>query len=126
MNKDNEKMSSKKVNPERIAHLLTRAAQRLDDNTVAALHQAREFALERQLQRKPVSILSAGHGMQWLMPHSPHQWVAMVILLATIVFGAVDFWQHAHEVELARLDAAILTDDMPLEVFVDNYPHQGQ
>jgi len=117
---------TKDVDPERVARLLTSAAQRLDDNTVASLRRARNVALERRSLSKPVAILSTGHGIHWLMPHSAHQWVATVILFVAVIFGGVDYWQHAHEVELARLDAAILTDDMPLEAFVDNYIHPGQ
>ncbi|HEU0219521.1 MAG TPA: DUF3619 family protein [Gallionella sp.] len=110
---------SRDIAAEHIAKLLTRAAQRLDDNTVAALRRARNVALERQSQSKPVFVLSAGHGMRWLMPHSAHQWVATIILLVAILFGGLSYWQHAHENALARLDTAILIDDLPLEVFVD-------
>lgn len=111
--------NSRDIAPEHIARLLTRAAQRLDDNTVAALRRARTVALERQSLSKPFLALSTGHGMRWLMPHSTHQWAATVILLAAILFGGVSYWHHVQENELAHLDAAILADDMPLEVFVD-------
>lgn len=111
--------NSRDVAPERIVQLLTRSAQRLDDNTAAALRQARNAALERQSHRKPVFMLSTGHGMRWLMPHSTHQRVASVILLVAILFGGLSYWQHAQENDLSHLDAAILTDDLPLEVFVD-------
>jgi len=107
------------IAPERIAELLTRAAQQLDDNTVAILRQARNAALERQSRSKPVFALSTGHGVRWLMPHSAHQWVATVILLAAILFGGIGYWHHSHENDLIHLDTAILTDDLPLEVFVD-------
>lgn len=119
MNTNLPNNNSRNIVPERIAQLLTRAAQQLDDNTVAALRRARNVALERQLVSKPVFILSTGHDMRWLMPHSTHQWVATVILFAVILFGGVNYWQHAQENELAHLDIAILTDDLPLEVFVD-------
>lgn len=107
------------IAPERIAQLLICAAQQLDDNTVAALRRARGIALERQSLSKPVFVLSTGYGIRWLLPHSAHQWVATIILLAAMLFGGVSYWQHAHENALAHLDAAILTDDLPLEVFVD-------
>lgn len=111
--------NSRDIAPERIAQLLTRAAQQLDGNTVAALRRARNAALERQSQCKPVFVLSAEHGMRWLMPHSAQQWVATIILLVAILFGGLSYWQHAHENDLIHLDTAILTDDLPLEVFVD-------
>lgn len=126
MNNNSVDNAHRDIAPERIAQLLTRATQQLDDTTVAALRRSRIVALERQSAGKPVSVLSTGHGLHWLMPHSTHQWVATVILFAAIIFGGVHYWQHTREVELAHLDAAILTDDMPLEAFVDNYTHSGQ
>lgn len=105
--------------PEAIAKLLTIAAQQLDDRTVTALRQARNVALERQSLSRPVFSLSTGHGMHWLMPHSVNQWAAMVILLVATVVGGLNYWQHTQEHELVHLDIAILTDDLPLEVFVD-------
>jgi hypothetical protein len=104
---------------ESLAKLLTHATQQLDTDTVDALRRARNVALERQLQKRPVFALSTGHGAHWLIPHSTHQWVATVILFVTIIFGGVNYWQHTQEHDLAHLDAEILTDDLPLEVFVD-------
>lgn len=104
---------------ESIAKLLTQAAQQLDTNTVEALRRARNVALERQSHKKPVFALSTGHGAHWLIPHSTHQWVAAIILFVTILFGGVNYWQHTQEHDMAHLDTAILTDDMPLEIFVD-------
>ncbi len=111
---DNQDIAAK-----RIAHLLTRATQQLDDHTATALQRARSVALEKQSQRDPVFALTTGHSMRWLLPHSASQRVATFILLAAILFGGLSFWRHAHENDLAHLDIAILTDDLPLEVFVD-------
>lgn len=107
------------IAPERVARLLTYAAQRIDDDTVAALRQAHNKALDRQLLKQPAFTLSTEHGMSWLMPHSSHQWVGMIILLVAILFGGVNYLQHTHENDISHLDTAILTDDLPLEVFVD-------
>lgn len=104
---------------EAIAKLLTRATQQLDTDTVTALQRARSIALERQLQKKHVFALSSGQGAHWLIPHSTHQWAAAVIVLVTILVGGINYWQHAQEHELSHLDAEILIDDLPLEVFVD-------
>lgn len=117
MNTNSPNNNSRDIAPERIAKLLTRAAQQLDDDTVAALRQARNVALQRQSLSKPVFALSTGHNIRWLMPHSTQQWVAAIILFVAILFGGLSYWQH--ENDLSHLDTAILTDDLPLEVFVD-------
>lgn len=106
------------VNPERIAVLLTRAAGQLDGDTVAALRRARNIALERQAQRKPAFALSTGHGAHWPVPHSTHQWAATMLFMAALAAG-MSYCHHADEYETSHLDVAILTDDLPMEVFVD-------
>jgi len=110
---------SEGVTSEHIAQLLTQAASQLDDDTVAALRRARDIALERQPQNRPVFLLSMEHGMRWLMPHATHQWLALIILLAALLLGGLNYWQHLQENDLSHVDAAILSDDLPLEVFVD-------
>ena len=109
------------INPKHIAELLTRSTQQLDDNTLAALSQARHLALERQLQSRPVFALATGRGLNWVLPHSTQQWVATIIVLVMILFSGASYWQQIQEQEhdISRLDIAILTDDLPLEVFVD-------
>jgi hypothetical protein len=107
------------INPERLARLLTRATEQLDGNTVAALRRARGVALEKQALHKPVFALDTGHVIDRLMPHTAHQWLATAILLITITVGGTGYWHHALEMELSNLDAAILTDDLPMDVFVD-------
>lgn len=110
---------SRNVAPEHIARLLTHATQQLDERTVAGLRRARNIALEMQPPVKPAFALSSGHGVRWLLPHFHHQWLAMAILLAALLLGGVTYLKHAHENDLSHLDAAILSDDLPLEVFVD-------
>ena len=119
MNINSPNNNSRDIAPEQIAQLLTRAAQQLDDNTVAALRRAHNVALDRQSLSKPAFALSTGHNTRWLMPHSTHQWVAAIIVLVAILFGGLSYWQHAQENDLSHLDTAILTDDLPLEIFVD-------
>ena len=117
MNTHSPNENSRGIAPERIAQLLTRAAQQLDDDTVTALRRARNVALGKQSLSRPVFALSTAHNIRWLMPHSAHQWMVAIILFVAILFGGVSYWQH--ENDMSHLDAAILTDDLPLEVFVD-------
>lgn len=107
------------ITPEAIAGLLTRATGQLDDNTVAALRRARNLALERQAPSQPVFALSTGRSTHWQMPHTTHQWAAIVILLVVVLVGGISYWHHAREREMSHLDIAILTDDLPMEIFID-------
>lgn len=107
------------ITPEAITGLLTRATEQLDDNTVAALHRARNLALERQAMNPPVFALNTGRHIHWPIPHTTYQWMAMAALLVAVLAGGTSYWHHAHEREMSHLDIAILTDDLPMEIFID-------
>ncbi|BBJ00013.1 hypothetical protein FGKAn22_17050 [Ferrigenium kumadai] len=108
----------REIDPKHIARLLTRAAEQLDDDTVAALRHARNRALERQAATNPAFALSTGHHIHWPLAHAIPQWIGMTVFLVAIVAGGVSYWHHSRE-EMSHLDVAILTDDLPMEVFVD-------
>jgi hypothetical protein len=105
--------------PESIAELLTIATRELDTGTVSRLRRARHIALARQSLRKPVLALGNMHGVHWPIPHSAPQWVYAIILLGAILVSVTSYWHHAREHEMSHLDIAILTDDLPMEIFVD-------
>lgn len=113
----NHDIDRTELDPARIAGLLTRAAEQLDDDTLTALKQARNTALARQRRRAPALATATGH--HWAMPHNVYRWGAMAFVLLVMVAGGASYWHHAREHEMSRLDVAILTDEMPLEVFVD-------
>lgn len=108
------------LSPERIAGLLTLACEQLDDDTVKALRLARNTALDRQAAHAPSFAFDGRHRLYWPVPHTARQWAAAGLLLATLAGGA-GYWQHQHQHEtMTHLDLAILTDDMPMEVFIDH------
>jgi Protein of unknown function (DUF3619) len=107
------------LDPNKIAQLLTQSTRQLDDTTITALVQARRNALEMQLSRAPAYALSTGRWTNHLIPNSTMQWLATVLLAALLVVAGTNFVQHSEEQQISELDVAILTDDMPLEVFVD-------
>jgi hypothetical protein len=109
---------SREALPGQIARLLTRAAQQLDGDTVSALRRARQRALERQTVRRSVFALDAGHNLHLPIPHTSLQWLAAAMMLAVLA-GGIGYWHHAGEHESSHLDLAILTDDLPMEVFID-------
>lgn len=117
-----ENTTPREIDPIRIANLLSLSAERLDHSTLTALRRARNEALAKQTIARPVYTLSTGHHMHWPLPHTPSQWVAAIVLAMAVIAGSIGYWHHAQEHEASYLDVAILTDDMPMEVFVDRYP----
>lgn len=106
------------INPERIVQLLTQNTRRMDAGTLSALSNARQKALQRQTARAPVFTLSTGRWTHVLFPLLNHQWVFAGLLVVMLTIGA-GYWHHAQEQQIVDLDVAILTDDLPIEVFVD-------
>jgi hypothetical protein len=110
------------LDPAKIAELLTTSTRQLDKATVSALVDARQNALKRQSVRKPVFALASTHGSaHWanrLVPHSTHAWIAALLLIAAFIAGA-SYWQNAQDQQIDEIDVAILTNDMPIDVFVD-------
>jgi len=107
-----------KLDPGKVAQLLTQSSRQLDNSTLSALAEARQNAIERQLVRSSVAVLSTGRWTHNLIPHSGQQWLATGLLVAILMFSA-GYWQHAQERKISELDVAILTDELPIEVFVD-------
>ncbi len=102
------------LNHTQIAQLLTKSCEQMDEKTVSALRKARTVALQRQRVHEPVFSLSvAAHRAH--LPHTPSQWMATAVLLAAIAVGAYGYWQNSQ----VPVDLEILTDAMPIDVFVD-------
>jgi hypothetical protein len=106
------------LDPRKIAQLLTLSTRQLDEPTLSALVNARQNALKRQSVRAPAFVLNTGHGTHSLIPNSIQQWVIAALFVATIVVGT-SFWHNIQEQQIDELDVAILTDELPIEVFVD-------
>jgi hypothetical protein len=108
------------IDPESIAKLLAVAAERLDTGTLEALQRARNIALLRQSQRQSVLALNGAHGIHWPITHPAPKWMyAAIILLAATLVSVAGYWHHEREHDTSHLDVAILTDDLPMEIFVD-------
>ena len=106
------------LNPKKVAQLLTQSTRQLNGATLSALANARRNALKRQSAHSPVLALTTGRWTHNLLPHSAQQWLVAGLLAAIFVVVA-GYWHHAQEQQISELDVAILTDDLPIEVFVD-------
>lgn len=107
-----------KLDSEKISQLLTQSARQLDSTTLSALAGARQSALDKHMGRTHATVLSTGRWTHILVPHSGPQWLVAGLFLAIVLFSS-NYWQHAQEQKISELDVAILTDELPLEVFVD-------
>jgi hypothetical protein len=109
------------LNPEKIAQLLDAGTEQLDQTTLSALAEARHRALAVRPERASVLALSTGHEAHWLLPHTAKQWWATALLAGLLAVAGMTYWQNNHGVEeqTSDLDVAILSDEMPLDVFVD-------
>lgn len=110
-----------KLNIKEIEPLLDASTRQINRDTVDRLHAARRAALERQRPARPATVLAhlrhfaTGHTNG---QHRPLNW-AGAILLAAIAIGSLWYWQQGHMHNHAELDLAILTDDLPLHMYVD-------
>lgn len=101
----------------RIAQLLTQSTQQMDASTLAALASVRQNALHRQTTREAAFALNTGYWKEYLIPHSTQQWIAGGLLAALLTAGT-GYWQHSKEQQISDLDVAMLTDDLPIEIFI--------
>lgn len=112
------------LDPEKIARLLTQGARQLDAGIVSALVSARQNALKKYFERVSVSTLTpaSGHSsVRWmdrLISHSAQPWLAAGLLVAVLIAGT-SYWQNIQEQQIDDTDLAILTDELPIDVFVD-------
>lgn len=108
-----------RMDPDKIARLLTQSTRQIDTATLSALEDARRHALTRQSVHSSVFALTAGRWMPDLIPHSTQQWVAAGLFAAMLVIGT-GYWQHSTEQQISDLDVAILTDELPIETLLSD------
>ena len=87
------------------------------------LQSARRFALKYQQETKqaPVVAWLTQHGLvghHSTMGHKTLNW-GMATLLLLVLLGGTYYWQHANDHDPADIDIAILTDDLPVDMYVD-------
>ena len=118
---------STELDTSKVAQLLNLGTRQMNAGVLSALSKARLAALDRQAVCVPAYTLAPSGVMytymgRWTpgaMLHSA-QHLAIVILLAAIVVSGMGHWYHVEEQRIGELDVAILTDELPVEVFVDH------
>ena len=125
-------MNAKEINfAYRVRHALNEKLEQLPATTGSRLAVARQLALSRKKpdagRRVVVPRLAAAHGSSGDGFFSrPLSWLgrASVALPVIIVFaGLIGMYQvekRQHIVELAEIDAMVLSDELPLNAYLDH------
>lgn len=106
-----------------IKQTLDSSTTQLSPSTLEKLRMARSKALEHQRTSSTVPVFA------WLGNHSDKngnsnsskslQW-AVAALFVAFLFSGASYWEdYVNEDEISEVDVAILTDDMPLHVYLD-------
>ena len=112
-----------KLNTESIRQLLNRSSAQLGQPTLARLRDVRTQALARYDARSNAPAFAwagalNGSGHSTGSHHRNHYWAAAV-LLAALLFSGATYWQHLTDHDNSDVDIAILTDDLPIDVYVE-------
>lgn len=107
-----------KLDPQKIIQILDLSAQDLDQTTLSGLQQARAKALQKQASKAHVLQLAGHQWTELLVPHSLQQWAIAILLVLAVFAGGGMWWQHSQQHHI-ELDEQILTDELPIEIFID-------
>lgn len=114
---------NRKLNIREIGQLLDRSAAQLDKGTLNKLAAARRTALQYQqtTQQAPVLAWLTQHGlMRGPSAHNHRVFnFGMAALLALVIFGGALYVHQSTEHDHSDIDIAILTDDLPVDMYVD-------
>ncbi len=110
------------LNPDAIRQLLNRSLAQLDQDTLARLRDARQRALQRASvrARSPIRTWMATHvyGNAFVLRHAAATRIAAVLLIVGLIGGAGFYWQQMYD-SSDETDIAILTDDLPINYYVN-------
>jgi hypothetical protein len=110
----------------KIRHALNDNLDTLPASTTDRLAAARAAALARKKADAPVRAKQQQRASFDLGALFSMQWVARAAVVAPLLLmaaGMVGVYQYEHEqraAELAELDAAVLSDDLPLTAYTDH------
>lgn len=107
----------------RICRVLNQGTANLNEKTVGGLREIRHKALLRQAQ--PVAVLSfagIGHGIAHFVTDSLHNHYRGILAVLALLVGAMgaQLWQNVQQAtELAEIDSALLSDEVPPDAYTD-------
>ncbi|BCK88341.1 hypothetical protein MIZ01_2144 [Sideroxyarcus emersonii] len=102
-----------------IGRLLDQSARQLDRRTLDQLVAARQHALQNQ--RVSVSTWVSQNGMlhgRLQLSARALNWIIAAVVASLLVIN-VTYWSSLSERDHSDIDIAILTDDLPVDMYVD-------
>lgn len=108
-----------KLTHKEIRRLLDRSADQLDRSTLNDLHTARQLALQNQRVSAPIWVSQNGmlHGQLQISQRALNWIIAAVV--ATLLVVNLTYWDRVYDHDHSDIDIQILTDDLPVEMYVD-------
>jgi hypothetical protein len=108
----------------KVRQALDHSVSRMDQATLARLGAARGMAMQRfdAHQAAPAYAwagLSSRFGFASGARRRLYYWLAALLLVAAAVNGIAYWQQHVQDNDDVEADIAILTDDMPIDVYLD-------
>jgi glucose-6-phosphate isomerase len=114
----NEEEFSKKL-----IHLVEEDVNNLRPEVVLRLRQSRERALAHAQQHRASSFGLSGNALHRASWFSHHRVMWAAILFAVILLLTTGIWQISMKQQtddVSEIDAALLTDDLPVHAYLDN------
>ncbi|WP_147071910.1 DUF3619 family protein [Sulfuriferula plumbiphila] len=87
------------------------------------LRQVRELAVAHAQQRRAASFGLSGDALHRASWFSQHRLAGVGVLLVIALLAATGIWQISpkqQEDDVSQIDAALLTDDLPVHAYLDN------
>ena len=108
-----------KLTHKEIGRLLDRSADQLDRATLNSLHASRQFALQNQ--RAPTSNWVNRNGLlhgHLQLSAQTFNWIVAAVVAVLLVINLA-YWDRMAAHDHSDIDIAILTDDLPVDVYVN-------
>ena len=97
---------------------LDQSTNRLSYSVSERLASGRQQALSYATAHQTIADHSKYHALRLRVQHDVRFWLAAVAIVIACSIAGQSYWQHLNE-DHSEIDIAILTDDLPIDVFVD-------
>ena len=114
----NEEDFSKKL-----IHLMDADSNNIRPEVALRLKECREHAVAHARSRRTASFGLSGNALHRTSWFSHHRITVAGVFLIIILLAATGIWQifpKQQEDDVSRIDAALLTDDLPVHAYLDN------